>query len=106
MHNCFPLFQKQVDFRNAYNDDTAKKQLISDIEQHRYPPRFKFEVSEKDSHRGYFSSRRSLVLTITGGKVRNERAVSHELSVPPYIGKEIKSTYVHLYICTCTCSYS
>lgn len=83
----FNLFQNQVDFHHAYNSEVSKKQLLSQIEQKLYPPRFIFEVSERSNHRGYFKERRHLSYEIIGGKVGDVTKISHTLSVPPYTGK-------------------
>ena len=52
-----------------------------------YPPRLKFEVSDKTNSREYFMSRQYLTYTLVGAKVGDElRNVSDEISVPSYPG--------------------
>ena len=68
--------------------------MIYKTENKLYPPRFKFEVSEKENSRGYFKSRRYLELKIAGGIVDTETNISQILSVPPYIGKAAVYTYL------------
>ena len=69
--------------------------MIYDTEHKLYPPRFKFEVSEKETCRGYFKNRRYLDLKIVGGIVGTKTNISQILSVPPYIGKAA------VYTCLC-----
>ena len=69
------------------------------MKQKLYPPRFRFEVSERCSYGSYFNDRRFLNYEIKGGQVGDVEKVMDDISVPKYTGMLCKERFMKKLFC-------